>query len=209
MRIYRYKPEFVKEVIECNTETLTSSINVRYNLSIKLNNTLDSSYVFIMLNPSQANKDISDLTISKLCKFSHSLNEVGTIHIVNLYPYCETDPKQLSSKIQSLKQENSRLYKKSIESNHLILRSFAKKAKKIILAWGDCPDSFNKHNYTNQCNKVKSLLKEEVNQENIFVIKTHHNTLLTLQNSPRHPCMNRLNCLLPYQEPYELSQMTQ
>ena len=66
------------------SKLLLSFIDKQYLASI-------ASYVFIMLNPSIADKEVSDLTITKLCNFSHSLNEVGFIHIVNLYPFYETN----------------------------------------------------------------------------------------------------------------------
>ncbi|MBU8886025.1 MULTISPECIES: DUF1643 domain-containing protein [Bacillus] len=208
MSVYKYKPAVVKEVLECKTERLTDSIEARYCLSIKLNNNLDSSYVFIMLNPSIADKEVSDLTITKLCNFSHSLNEVGSIHIVNLYPFYETDSAELSSIIHKLQKADRSLYETAVKTNHQIIANLAKESKKIIFAWGDCPKRFDKRSFNKQCHDVKQLLKG-INKDEAFVIKTHYNRLLTVKNSPRHPCMNRLNGLMPYQEPYELSQMTQ
>ncbi|MCX4184177.1 DUF1643 domain-containing protein [Bacillus amyloliquefaciens] len=175
---------------------------------MKLNNNLDSSYVFIMLNPSIADKEVSDLTITKLCNFSHSLNEVGSIHIVNLYPFYETNSAELSSIIHKLQKENRSLYEATVKTNHQIIANLAKESKKVIFAWGDCPKRFDKRSFNKQCQVVKQLLKG-INKDEAFVIKTHYNRLLTVKNSPRHPCMNRLNGLIPYQEPYELSQMTQ
>ncbi|MBN7742792.1 DUF1643 domain-containing protein [Bacillus velezensis] len=208
MSVYKYKPAVVKGVLECKTERLTDSIEARYCLSIKLNNNLNSSYVFIMLNPSIADKEVSDLTITKLCNFSHSLNEVGSIHIVNLYPFYETNSAELSSIIHKLQKENRSLYEAAVKTNHQIIANLAKESKKVIFAWGDCPKRFDKRSFNKQCQDVKQLLKG-INKDEAFVIKTHYNRLLTANNSPRHPCMNRLNGLMPYQEPYELSQMTQ
>lgn len=134
MPVYKYKPEFVSKVIECKTERLTDSIEARYCLSIKLNNTLDSSYVFIMLNPSIAGRDVSDLTINKLCKFSHSLNEVGTIHIANLYPFYETNSMLLSSLIKNLQNENKNLFDEVMATNRQLLSSLVKDSKKVVLS---------------------------------------------------------------------------
>ncbi|GIN68462.1 DUF1643 domain-containing protein [Bacillus glycinifermentans] len=197
MPIYKYNPEFVKEVVECKTEKLTDSIEARYCLSIKLNNTLDSSYVFIMLNPSKADKEISDLTIGKLCKFSHTLNEVGTIHVVNLYPFYETDSKLLSSLIYNLQNENNDLFVKASETNLQIIRSLAKNSKKVILAWGEYPKQFNKQVYRKQCEECIALL-QEIKQDQIYAIKTQHENLLTLTHFPRHPSKNRLVSLELY-----------
>ncbi|MFN2747274.1 MULTISPECIES: DUF1643 domain-containing protein [Bacillus] len=191
MPVYKYNPNFVKEVVECKTERLTASIEARYCLSIKLNNSLDSSYVFIMLNPSKADKKISDLTIGKLCKFSHSLNEVGAIHVVNLYPFYETDSKLLSSLISYLQNENSDLFRQATENNLQIIRSLAKGAKKVILAWGEYPKKFNKQAYRKQCEDCIALL-QEIEQDQIYAIKTQHENLLTLTRFPRHPSKNRL-----------------
>ncbi|WP_179288790.1 DUF1643 domain-containing protein [Bacillus velezensis] len=199
MSVYKYKPAVVKEVLECKTERLTDSIEARYCLSIKLNNNLDSSYVFIMLNPSIADKEVSDLTITKLCNFSHSLNEVGSIHIVNLYPFYETNSEELSSIIQKLQKENSSLYEATVKTNHQIIANLAKESKKVIFAWGDCPKRFDKRSFNKQCNDVKQLLKG-INKDEAFVIKTHYNRLLTVKNSPRHPSRPGLKWLEAYHE---------
>ncbi|KAF6690709.1 MULTISPECIES: DUF1643 domain-containing protein [Bacillus] len=199
MSVYKYKPAVVKEVLECKTERLTDSIEARYCLSIKLNNNLDSSHVFIMLNPSIADKEVSDLTITKLCNFSHSLNEVGSIHIVNLYPFYETNSAELSSIIHKLQKENSSLYEATVKTNHQIIANLAKESKKVIFAWGDCPKRFDKRSFNKQCNDVKQLLKG-INKDEAFVIKTHYNRLLTVKNSPRHPSRPGLKWLEAYHE---------
>ncbi|WP_206699719.1 DUF1643 domain-containing protein [Bacillus atrophaeus] len=170
-----------------------------YCLSIKLNNTLDSSYVFIMLNPSIADKETSDLTITKLCKFSHSLNEVGMIHVVNLYPFYETNSKKLSSIIHQLQKEDNSLYEAAVKTNRQIIGALAKESKKVIFAWGDCPKLFDKQSFNKQCHDVKLLLKD-MNQDEAFVIKTNYNKLLTVKDSPRHPSRPELKWLEPYQE---------
>lgn len=199
MSVYKYKPAVVKEVLECKTERLTDSIEARYCLSIKLNNNLDSSYVFIMLNPSIADKKVSDLTITKLCNFSHSLNEVGSIHIVNLYPFYETDSAELSSIIQKLQEADMSLYEAAVKTNYQIIANLAKESKKVIFAWGDCPKRFDKRSFNKQCQDVKQLLKG-LNKDEAFVIKTHYNRLLTVKNSPRHPSRPGLKWLEPFHE---------
>ncbi|MED0586507.1 DUF1643 domain-containing protein [Bacillus subtilis] len=199
MPVYKYKPEFVSKVIECKTERLTDSIEARYCLSIKLNNTLDSSYVFIMLNPSIAGRDVSDLTINKLCKFSHSLNEVGTIHIANLYPFYETNSMLLSSLIKNLQNENKNLFDEVMATNRQVLSSLVKDSKKVVLAWGDCPDLFDRQFHIKQCHDFKLFLKE-ASQNQVYVIKTHFERLLTVKNSPRHPSRPMLKGLVPYKE---------
>ncbi|AWD89933.1 DUF1643 domain-containing protein [Bacillus velezensis] len=166
---------------------------------MKLNNNLDSSHVFIMLNPSIADKEVSDLTITKLCNFSHSLNEVGSIHIVNLYPFYETNSAELSSIIHKLQKENSSLYEATVKTNHQIIANLAKESKKVIFAWGDCPKRFDKRSFNKQCNDVKQLLKG-INKDEAFVIKTHYNRLLTVKNSPRHPSRPGLKWLEAYHE---------
>ncbi|WP_332274910.1 DUF1643 domain-containing protein [Bacillus velezensis] len=199
MSVYKYKPAVVKEVLDCKTERLTDSIEARYCLSIKLNNNLDSSYVFIMLNPSIADKEVSDLTITKLCNFSHSLNEVGSIHIVNLYPFYETNSAELSSIIHKLQKEDRSLYEAAVKANHQIIANLAKESKKVIFAWGDCPKRFDKRSFNQQCQDVKQLLKG-INKDEAFVIKTHYNRLLTVKNSPRHPSRPGLKWLEPFHE---------
>ncbi|CUB28512.1 hypothetical protein BN2127_JRS1_08914 [Bacillus cereus] len=199
MPVYKYKPEFVSKVIECKTERLTDSIEARYCLSIKLNNSLDSSFVYIMLNPSIAGRDVSDLTINKLCKFSHTLNEVGTIHIANLYPFYETNSTMLSSLIKNLQHENTNLFDTVMATNRQVLSSLVRNSKKVVLAWGDCPDLFDKQFHKKQCNDFMLLLKE-ANQTQVYVIKTHFDKLLTVKNSPRHPSRPMLKGLEPYNE---------
>ncbi|MFC8150402.1 DUF1643 domain-containing protein [Bacillus paralicheniformis] len=197
MAIYRYKKDFVKEVIDCKTEKLTSLIEARYCLSLDLNNGLDSSYAVVMLNPSKANKEISDLTIDKLARFSHSMNEAGTLHIVNLFPFYEPKSENLASIIKNLRIADEELYNQAMDLNGQIIESFVKGAKKVILAWGDCPDSFSKLLYDQELKKIGELLKQ-LNYKETYAIKTQFERLLTVKNSPRHPSRPSLISLEPY-----------
>ncbi|WLD92315.1 DUF1643 domain-containing protein [Alkalihalobacillus sp. AL-G] len=78
----------------------------------------------IMLNPSIANVLKNDLSINRCLNFCIDKN-YGSIEVVNLFAYIETDSKKLSAKPEFIGIEND-----------FYLQTAVKSADTIIVAWG-------------------------------------------------------------------------
>lgn len=92
-------------------------------------NTSPQKTVFMMLNPSTADHLTDDPTIKKCVHFAKKI-DCGSLEVVNLFAYRETDPENLKNSILSKQQligpENWFHVKKSLDT-----------ASTIILAWGN------------------------------------------------------------------------
>jgi len=95
----------------------------RYKLS-RVWDQSKSSVMFIMLNPSTADAEKDDRTITRCINFAKSWG-YGGIMVGNLYAYRATSPEKLSRVCDPLGPDNL-----------ICLRSMAPKSAKIICAWG-------------------------------------------------------------------------
>jgi hypothetical protein len=108
----------------------------RYNLTISWNSKLPR-LLFIMLNPSTADKSRDDQTSKKCMKFADR-NGFGSITIVNLFAYRATDPYELLHIDASVSANTGIVIgegESCAKANRHIYRA-AKEADKIIVAWG-------------------------------------------------------------------------
>lgn len=81
---------------------------------------------FIMLNPSTADASVDDPTIRRCCGFARTLGYDG-IHVVNLYAYRATDPKELW-KVDAATRIGP--------ENDIALRVALQRPGHVIAAWG-------------------------------------------------------------------------
>jgi hypothetical protein len=95
----------------------------RYSLSRIWDRSLKKATI-IMLNPSIANILKNDLSINRCLNFCID-NNYGSLEVVNLFAFIETDSKKLSTKPEFIGIENDKYIQKSIGS-----------ADTIIVAWG-------------------------------------------------------------------------
>jgi len=108
----------------------------RYWLKLIIDNTKKDNVVVILKNPSRATKDISDKTvftvtnyIKRNSKRFKCMNNVGTITIVNLMPFYETDSTKLKGMLIDPFDD------KNIET----IDEVTSKTSLVIIAWGDQP----------------------------------------------------------------------
>lgn len=80
--------------------------------------------LFIMLNPSKADHRKDDNTIRRLYTFSDN-NGCGGFHVVNLFAFRSTNPKDLVSIPDPIGSENNEWIQSSLEN-----------ANKVVCAWG-------------------------------------------------------------------------
>lgn len=118
--------------------------------------------LYIMLNPSTADESTEDQTSKQCIYFAKELG-FGSFDIVNLYSLISTNPKGLrSSTIDPIGKE----------TDTYIIKS-AKKADKIIVAWGE------KHFFNKRNEKVTQMLKNY--GYNLYCLK------MAKSGHPRHP----------------------
>lgn len=99
----------------------------RYTLGRRWNRTLPTA-VFVMLNPSTADADKDDATISKCRRFAVSWG-MGGIWVVNLYALRATDPIMIRRHVDPVGPENDWHLAKAAELA-------AKHGWPIVAAWG-------------------------------------------------------------------------
>lgn len=169
-KIVRYNWEVVKEVKAC---LVTSKINERgkilrrrYRLDVTLNRGCEHKIaLFIMMNPSKADSEVSDDTIKKIITYvnkiadeTETLSDIGKIIFVNLYVVYETLPRNVNALINLHGKE----FVKGTEvgaiiDNNTIIMEAIKLAYIKIAAWGEA-DILG---YPERITEVKEFLQGE------------------------------------------------
>ena len=80
---------------------------------------------FIMLNPSRADAQINDPTITRCIKFAQSWG-YGRLEVVNLFAYRTPHPSLLKQATEPIGKDNDRY-----------ILATAQKSHRVILAWGN------------------------------------------------------------------------
>ena len=129
----------------------TEDIAFRYSLKIPLESTGSCSVLVIMMNPAEANADISDATINRLLNYiQRSHKSYGTVTVANLYPLYEPS------------SSNLKLHKDQCDLNIRKIKELFSNVDSIILGWGK-PKKMNQEQlhsiqYHHQALKVVNLL---------------------------------------------------
>lgn len=90
--------------------------------------------LFIMLNPSTADAEQDDRTIRRCIGFARAWG-AGGIHVVNLYPWRATDPRELRVAGAAVTGE----VRGGVAINDTAIAAGAAAAGRIIVAWGAKP----------------------------------------------------------------------
>ena len=117
----------------------------RYVLKRKWGTNDDNFVNFVLLNPSTADEKEDDPTVNRCIKFAKSWEYDG-IWITNLFAYIATKPENMKKAVEPVGKDN----------DYYILE-YAKKSKKIVIAWGSDED-FSKRG--SQVIKILSQLKK-------------------------------------------------
>ncbi|MBE1446082.1 DUF1643 domain-containing protein [Paenibacillus sp. OAS669] len=118
--------------------------------------------LYIMLNPSVADAEIDDQTIKRCTYFAEKFG-FGSLEVVNLYALISTDPFEIKTESEPIGKDND---------YHILVA--AKRASKIIVAWGE------KGFYNQRHNKVTRMLHD--NGYSLYCLKLTKNG-----HYPRHP----------------------
>lgn len=113
----------------------------RYRLKCQWNNSLPN-VTFVMLNPSVANVDICDPTLSRCINYAKKWG-YGGINAVNLFAYISTNPEQLKTTHDPVGKLNDEYITEAVQDSEL-----------VVLAWGT---KYGK--MLNRDRKVVTLLK--------------------------------------------------
>lgn len=184
----QYNLKYIRGVIDCQYSQLTSSIQARYMLSVDLNNKSNKVATFIMMNPSKADFNNSDLTVNKVIKFSFikGKGSIGIINIVNLFPFYETHSGSLQAVIKQVKNMPNLIFKDIMTLNNEMIKQALQSSNYIVLAWGNPSDNIDKRLHFDQCKYINSYIRT-LNNKKIYVIKTQFEKILTNEGYPRHP----------------------
>ena len=98
--------------------------NYRYLLWREWNNS-NKTVTFIMLNPSRADAQINDPTITRCINFARSWG-YGRLEVVNLFAYRTSKPSLLKQAAEPIGKDNDRYIIESVN-----------RSDRIILAWGN------------------------------------------------------------------------
>ena len=78
-----------------------------------------------MLNPSRADAEVNDPTITRCISFAHSW-DYGRLEVVNLFAYRTSKPSLLKQAVEPIGKDNDRFILESVS-----------KCDRVILAWGN------------------------------------------------------------------------
>lgn len=121
----------------------------------------DKNFVnFILLNPSIADENTDDRTVTACIKIAKNL-ECDGIYITNLFAFRATKPHDMKNAIEPIGEKNNKY-----------LRDISTKSKITILAWGNHGD------FLNRDIEVIKLLTE---------IQVPHCLEVTKRGKPKHP----------------------
>jgi hypothetical protein len=96
----------------------------RYSLWCRWDATLPQ-VTFVMLNPSKADENKGDPTLTRCIKFAKSWKKYGSLEVVNLFAYIATNPRELRKEDNPVGSENDSY-----------IQVATKRAESIIVAWG-------------------------------------------------------------------------
>lgn len=128
--------------------------------------TSNKTVSFIMLNPSRADAEINDPTITRCINFAKSWG-YGRLEVVNLFAYRTSKPSLLKQVVEPIGKDNDRYILESV-----------KRCDLVILAWG------NHGTWQQQDLYVLQLLKKHNHLYSLGITK---------KGCPRHPLYLRSN----------------
>jgi len=142
---------------------------------------------FIALNPSKADENTDDNTVTWCRNYVKRTNYYGGFYMMNLFAYVESKPKSLKEAGYPISFDNK-------NDNNNYLCNLSKKVKQIIVCWGNN----GKHN--NRSTAVLDILK----QEELYCLK------INKKGEPRHPSRFHLPenfKAIPYPRPSDKSNL--
>ena len=137
----------------------------RYRLSRCWDESLPSC-MFIMLNPSTADHEVDDRTITKCIKYAKAWG-YGKLYVGNLFAFRATKPKDMKATSDPVGPDNR---------HHL-----KRMARKVVNSGGVCIAAWGQHGQYRQQNRIVRKWFRT------FGIKLHYLRLTKDRRFPRHP----------------------
>lgn len=206
-----YPSDIVYTPVHADTKLMDRTVFLekykRELLRIKFKNKNKNTIMFIMMNPSRATSNHMDNTIENIIKFLSrtpltvvndkqlKIKDIGTLEVVNLFPFYRTDSAELKSDIEMFQSHpDSGFFTNLINSNHETIKRSIVNAKYIVLAWG-LPTLVNYNIYFNEIIKTLDFVREQ-KKEFIFTLKTNGREALSKFGNPYHPVAKTLEGLI-------------
>jgi hypothetical protein len=169
---------------------------IRYLLDIETEKSDGGSALCIMMNPSKADENESDSSVNKVIEFFKK--EYRTIKICNLIPIYLTKSSEMNQLFDEFQEEKCRdtfceIIKHNFTTISREINELDKDAR-VVLAWGDPPEGFDKRLHQEYVDKVLASIESLPNYY-IFETNNPHGDITKLGN-PRHPSRNTLTGLL-------------
>lgn len=137
----------------------------RYKLEILLKNNGKDELFVILKNPSTANIENADVTVSKICNVAN-YNGYSKVTIFNLFPFKATDAKEL------LEFFTSPEYESEMKKNLNLIKAETKD-KDVIIAWGGNSISDNKTIQEKYDDVIKTTL-DSIHPKHIYEVLNHY-----------------------------------
>ncbi|MEK4434579.1 DUF1643 domain-containing protein [Paenibacillus sp. FSL K6-2862] len=179
-------------------KTIESTLFTREYLEIPILNGGSKRICFCLMNPSKADTECSDKTVNIVINFvnekrkEEAFEDIGTIVIVNLFPFYETVSSFLGAIINYFGEDQDKDLEVMLEKNQQVILERLSSSDWIVLGWGDCPDNFKKVIYDSE---IKEVLKEASKMKNVYIFEDENNKGITIKKQPRHPNRLQLNSL--------------
>ena len=142
----------------------------------------DVTCTFVMLNPSKADEESTDQTIN-ICRDYAFQWGCGTLRVVNLFAYRETDPKKLLKVREPVGPDNDRAILDAVLDAPL-----------TVCAWGDGSDLVHTQK---RAEEARKLLEPYRKRLNLYCLGLNKGS-----NEPKHPRRARMGKVVAL-EPYE------
>ena len=159
-----------KTKVEQSVGTAIFSIDHKYRYVLTRKWSNNGICLFIMLNPSTADAYKFDPTVSRAYKIAKRFR-LGELVVLNIFAIKGSDPYVIKEHIDPVGKYND-----------YYLNYYCKKAKMIIVAWG------NHGSYNNRSNDVKNILLR--NKKEVYCID------INISGEPKHPLYTKKNSKL-------------
>lgn len=177
-------------IIAIDEETFIGDIDVRYSLTIPFINRREGLSVgIVLMNPSEANANISDSTVNKLIDFFYDYqvdsHPIKDITICNVLPVYASNTKSAITKIRELHLANVLDRVQKLNEAKLTVKMENKSL--IVLAWGKpevktIPNLF----YYKEVLGIVDLLST-IHEDNLYVLDIKNAiSIFTEHGDPRH-----------------------
>ncbi|WP_199616245.1 DUF1643 domain-containing protein [Paenibacillus alkalitolerans] len=188
-------------VIKAVKEHVVDGIWLRDWLEVSINKEASNTVLYILMNPSKADQEECDDTVEKLLNFTMDqsndkdsvIPDVGTVIIVNLFPFYKTESNKLYEVLLELTEKRGG-YEDLMKANMRKIRKAIKKSQYIVLGWGDAPKHVDEWHHRELCSGILKVLHKSDDKQ-VFVFHSTREKTVTRKRNPRHPIIISLKGL--------------